>query len=398
MKSNFTLIMVLLLLVVGANATDINVPSGGSITDAIDGAADGDVIILDDGGVYDVGEYTLAKSISIIAPDGVSVKPVITIVGFRFDGLVNARFTFKNVEFAGNNSDYFLRYNGTSTIDYMEFDNADVHGFPRCAIRANGQAGSTLDTLIIINSKWYDFIDKGYRMMWIHTDCELKYFKAENSTFDSFNESVLWTGSENAKRIIVNNCTINEKVGADRNGVFQIEGSEGSSFLFSNNIVTNIETDTSVFVVSVNVADTILNCRYNSIAATAVPLNEWNRNSDYSEADPQYADATNDDYTVGNESFKTASTQGGVIGDMRWFDTQTGLDDNTIGMDGVVVLKDRIICSNEMNSLSIYSLTGNLVKSEYGCTEVSITDLNSGIYILKAIDKKGVETVVKLMR
>ena len=408
MKRHFTTLFVASLLLVAFSSNiksaEIPVASGGDIASAISGAASGDVIVLADAGTYTItGTITLDKIITIKAADGTTITPIITVTASTAFNTSSTEcgITFDGLEFVGpEGSSYFIVTAANDVIDHIRFYNTEIHHFGRCVVRSSNDP-TNLRELIVDNCFIHNFTSSTWRLFWIRHN-NIDRIELKNSTFAKFTESVLYKDGNDtgADTIIVNNCTVSEKIGADNNGVFFVNAeSFPSSFSFSNSIVTNIESDTSVFVMSPNVADTIRNSRYYSISATALPLNEWNQSTEYSEADPLYADAANNDYMIGNESFKTASTAGGVIGDPRWYDNQTGLKPIKYSSSATIIpTKNQVLFSEKVKSATVYSLTGSVVKSAKNVDHILIKDLKSGIYIVKIKDSKGTVTAVKVVK
>ncbi|MBN2166602.1 MAG: DUF4957 domain-containing protein [Marinilabiliaceae bacterium] len=404
MKQTFTFLLAMFLTsLTFSKAEEIQVATGGDIASAISGASAGDAIVLEDGGTYTISSSIIIdKTIIIKATDGATIKPKINVTAstaFKTSS-TGAGLTLIGLNIEGpQESSYFIVTAEGDVIDHIRFYDSEIHHFGRCAIRSSNDL-TTLREVVVENCFIHDFTSSTWRLFWLrHSNTDRIIMK--NSTFAKFTESVLFKeGNDNgADTIIISNCTVSDKIGADKNGVFHvIAETVTSSFSVSNSIITNIESDTATFVMSPNVADTIKNSRYYGIAATAVPVNIWNNETNYSEADPQYTNSVNNDYTIGNESFKTASTTGSIIGDPRWYNILNGMKDNKIKTYDITFANNVITSPNETVIIEIYSISGRMVKKALNTNNVDVTDLNNGIYIVKAKNTNGKSLVAKFVK
>ena len=130
-------------------AAEISVPSGKSIQAAIDGAADGDVILLESGGVY-AGSLNITKSIILKAADGYRTRPIISDGILRFNATKGIEVKVSGIEFASAGERYFTRLETGDSIAYLEMKDLLVHGYDRSILRAS-DAGEFLDSMLIDN-------------------------------------------------------------------------------------------------------------------------------------------------------------------------------------------------------------------------------------------------------
>ncbi len=300
------------------HAEEVLVTSGEDLKSAVESATAGDTLILESGGTYTAGEITVPVSMVIKAEEGAMVKPVVQTAGLIFDGVQDLHLQLSGIEFDGESAnDYFIRYASASSVETLAFHTVDVYGYNRCAVRADVD-GSSMGSLLIEDSYFYDFSGGGYRLFYFRDDlCPVDTFAAENSTFDGFNESFLQANSSALKTVLINNCTINGKVGDDSNPVFNVDGEAGSSFKITNSVISNMAGNT-VFSIGENVSDTIVNSVFYFDETVADTSNIWSHKEEFNKTDPAFSDEENGNFTITNEELLNASLSGRAIGDLNW--------------------------------------------------------------------------------
>lgn len=313
-------------------AAEITIPSGDSIQSYIDAAADGDVLILEDGGVYYDGTLTIAKSLTIKAVDGYSVRPIIhswATNGVAYgETATGAEVVFKGIEFVSDSASYLHRIETGDSVAYLEMTDIVAHGYDRCLIRASN-AGTYIDSVLIDNCHFYDFSGGDYRLFYIDDDGRLKYFKAVNSTFENFDRTFLQLKSADKKTVILDHCNIHRRIDSRDDDMLEVRGEAGSSLRISNCIITDIRAE-KIWDISDDFTDTIMNVFYWDINNEANMIgNTWSHEAAFTGTDPMFTDTAVGDLTLKEGSpALTASTSGGPIGDPRWAPAQT--DDATL--------------------------------------------------------------------
>ncbi|MFC2081136.1 cadherin-like beta sandwich domain-containing protein [Bacteroidota bacterium] len=303
-----------------SSAADIPVKSGASIQDAIDGAADGDVIVLTDGGVYE-GNLEIIKSITLKAADGADVRPLVTGRCW-FTGAKGIELKIKGIEFSsGGEERYFIRLNQTppDSVAYLELTDLVVHGYDRSLIRAS-DAGQFLDSVLIDNCHFYDFHGSDYRLIYIDgDDCPTRYFKAVNSTFEGFDRNFIQITSSVKKTVIIDHCNVHRRTDIRDDDLFDVTGAAGTSFTLSNSIISDIRLD-KIWDLRDNVTDSIMNCYFFEVdSAHNMTSNTWSYESAFTEQDPMFTNGPDGAlYLDAASPALTASTTGGAIGDPRW--------------------------------------------------------------------------------
>jgi len=191
----------------GANEPEAGtlIPSGDTIQNYIDAAADGDVLLLESGGIYQSSKLFITKSLTIKAVEGYTVLPLVDISStdaIKYEGAKGQEVVLKNIEFISDGKPRYLnRLETGDSLAYLEMTGVVAHGFDRSIIRAS-DPGIFLDSVLIDNCHFYDFAGSGqdYRLFYFDkSDCPVKYFKAVNSSFIGFNRTFLQLNSPDTK-------------------------------------------------------------------------------------------------------------------------------------------------------------------------------------------------------
>jgi len=93
------------------------------------------------------------------------------------------------------------------------------------------------------------------------------------------------------------------------------------------------------------------------------------------------SDAVGTEATVGDYTLIDKSL--GNIGDPRWYPTTTGVNSPNASST-VISYNGKEISLNEVQDVTIYSVTGDLLKSAKGVNVIAVGNLSHGIYIVKA--------------
>ena len=323
-KLRLLLLSGLLFLFGMSFAAEVTVPTGDTLQNYIDAAAAGDVLILEDGGVYG-GELLITKSLTIKAVDGYSVRPVIiqgSTNGIKFGGDPSgAEIKLIGLEFMSTGARYLHRFATGDSLSYLEMTDVVAHGYDRCIIRAS-DSGIFLDSVLIDNSHFYDFHGSEYRLFYFDKgDCPVKYFKAVNSSFVDFDRTFLQINSPDTKKtVIIENCNIHGRTDEREDDLFDVDGAAGSTFTLSNSIISSIQLGL-IWDVRSNVTDSVMNCYFFEVDSVAhmVDSADWSYEAAFTETDPMFSNGPAGAlYLDAASPALTASTTGGVIGDPRW--------------------------------------------------------------------------------
>ncbi|MCF8378747.1 MAG: T9SS type A sorting domain-containing protein [Bacteroidales bacterium] len=304
-------------------AAEVTVPSGEDIQTYIDAAAEGDVILLESGGIYE-GKLSLTKTITIKAVDGYTVRPIFNSTstdGIVFEGVKNGReVIIQGIEFASDGTArYLLRFSTGDSLSYLEVSDVVAHGYDRSFLRAS-DAGTNIDSVLIDNVYCYNFSGSDYRLFYFDgNDCPVNYFKVVNSTFSGFDRTFLQLSSSVKKTIIVDNCNIHGRTDLRADYLFDINGAAGTTFTITNSIISSIKLG-QIWKIGVDVEDNISNCSYVDIEVPADMLaNTWTSETAFLEQDPMFSNGPAGVlYLDPSSPALTASTTGGPIGDPRW--------------------------------------------------------------------------------
>jgi hypothetical protein len=325
MKRLRLIFLSVLTLIFGLSyAAEVTVPSGDTLQKYIDAAAAGDVLILEDGGIYDQdGTLTIDKSLTIKGVDGYTVRPAIiqgSTNGIRFgEDFSGAEIVLTGIEFLSTGARYLARLATNDSLAYLEMSDIVAHGYDRCIIRASDE-GIFVDSVLISNSHFYDFNGSTYRLFYFDKDdCPVKYFKAVNSSFVDFDRTFLQMNSSTEKTVIVENCNIHRRSNEREDDLFDIDGDPGTSFTLSNSIISSI-LQPDIWDIRSDVTDSIMNVYYFDIEhVDSMLLNTWSYEAAFVEQDPLFSNGPAGAlYLDPSSPALTASTTGGPIGDPRW--------------------------------------------------------------------------------
>ena len=327
-----SLIVVLAVLLIGAgftNAAVVEVAAGTDVLSAaIAAAADGDIIELTtDGGVYaeSSGISSISNSITIRAAAGLASKPVIRVNTtdyiLKLTG-VDSRYMFKGLEIDGSNGTdasvgkYFLRIDNVTPTGKMKVivDDCVIHHFKDKFIKPYGDCG--MDSLVVRNSVLYVGASEGivfYSGSSSDPAAVIAYGEVSNSTFYDIERECIKGDTYPDGKILVDRITAYNCGDVDGKGMLYFDDWQDvtvkNSIFVKNSYAENfarLESDANIF--THNVMWDIANWEVDN--ATSV--------TDTLHADPQFADAANGDFTLGNLALLTYADDGGAVGDPRW--------------------------------------------------------------------------------
>lgn len=412
-RSFYLLTLVALFALNGLNAAEINVASGGDIQTAIDNAVSGDVIVLEDGGVYDANVTLIMdgdKALTFAAEAGATVKPEVVIDGFRFGETSGSGITTRGLRFNGSFSgDYFIKADQAGDgAKHIKLYDTEVHSYTNGLLGAWGEPLCYIDTVLFSGCYFYELNSEGGWMcqfLSYGSRACIKHYRMENSTIDGYNE--LFMNYDNAEYVIkveLDHCTFHRKVDghSDARNNFAINAADGSSFTMTNSIISGIDgndTESLLFSLGDNIADTLKNCIYYNIDESYDINNQWSLMENFTEMDPEYADPSGFDLTLSATSGAlTYGTDGGPIGDPRWAGVNTAVKNVVESPVEITNTQNTVYLSEEVQSIYVFSLTGALVKSTANVNQMSVQELNSGIYMLTIMDKNGAQKALKIIR
>ncbi|KFF07720.1 DUF5123 domain-containing protein [Flavobacterium hydatis] len=273
------------------------------------------------------GDYTVFKG-------SISLNKSITI-----RGLYNYKKPLLHVSFSLNNGSSFLnlidldlngdttltdvvKYNeGNATYGPLLISGCNIHDFAKALI-SSSQANTKVTSTIVENSivtnvltNNGDFID--FRI------AHIGQITLKNSTFNNcalgrdfirIDNAKDLTGTGLSTNILIDGCTIYNKAMTASNRILYIR------FVSNTTTIRNTLFGQTAAIYA-NQAVTVLptfanNNYYNSGAlfATAATPIKFDNSGNYTTLDPNFANAANGDFTVGNQTIKDNN-----IGDPRWF-------------------------------------------------------------------------------
>jgi len=326
MKKIFTL-FVAMILSVGIMYAQTLLPSGGSIQDALDAAASGDVIELESGGIYETHDLKFLKSITLKAVDGASVRPVIyqkgSVATTFGEEPIGADILIEGVEFTTHISKYFLRMEGGDSIASLKLSDVVAHGYAITAIRAsNGLI--YIDSLSIDNCHFYDFGGNKERLFYLRNagkgNTVMKQFKMTNSTFSGFDRCFLKYESDDVDcEIIIDQCNIHGRSADKDDDFFDIRGTDGSSFELTNSIISGDKNNGKFWDIRIDASISNVYFHDNAIGEAILTGQTWVTDVATSVTDPLFSNPAEGGLFLDAASpALTASTTAGPIGDPRW--------------------------------------------------------------------------------
>jgi hypothetical protein len=418
MKKIITLVSFLLFFANMFSQTVVDLrdsTSSGSLYRAISNSAytSGSTFILSNSRTYDLvkssANTALTKSFTIKGDPSTSGKATINIVAQRSLYLSKAvtldYLKFSNVKFIGGSSTIDSNgsyvFNGATyvaTINKVTFDSCEFYrlrGVFRLRI-----AGASLDS-ISYNSCVFDSIGT-LSVARAEDGSSINNILINNCTFVKVENliSVATTGTTDTLKI--SNCTF---LDCPKNGSTALINYGTGTVLtkaISNCIFANVweltNVDTAYIVSPSTLGVTFNNCyRTNDIVQMDSSYNVITR----------YPKSCTDLFTdtLVNRSYiklniKDASFAGATsAGDPQWYYSLSSSVKNTFDNNVTIWVKNNMLeFSAQVKEVLIYNINGQVVKSASEVNELSVSELNSGVYIVKVKDTEGKITVKKFIK
>lgn len=300
------------------------------IKSVLDAAAAGDTLeLITSGGMYlNTDQMVIDKDIVIRARKGLAEKPVFKYVGtstsaYMFKVVDSPAFTLEGIYFAGDGTSdggaakakYLLRLDNGDPAGTMKitFENCDASGFADKIIKPYAECG--IDSMFIRNSTFSDSREGVFLFSGTSSDpaVELDYAEIVNCTFYGLEREAIKGQTNPNTQALVDHCT------------FYNIGGTGKAFVYFADL-TNVEIKNSIFMTNgygsyfTRLASDA-NLFHNNIFYDVASHEILNGTSvvDTLFADPLFADAANNDFTLGAGSPARTYGEGGTpIGDLRW--------------------------------------------------------------------------------
>ena len=329
---------------------DILLRSGDDLQAALNNAANGQVIVLQSGAVFNVGSgtYRFNKSIKVrgtltstrpvvCMTVGISTPPSGTssMLGF-LDGSSMQYVKFENIDFTGyvdNNTSatkigYLFNNNTMTTVSKLSFANCNLHNFGNTPMRLQGNKNQVIDSLSINGCIINDIgFSSTYAVVNSNSADLINAIEISNSTIYNFKGSLVLRTGQSLKSVKVTNCNIDHGM--------QDGGSARYLMDFNNATFTGGGVTISNCVFGQTGAAMGAN-GIRSVAGTPVSIKGSYYTTDYVD-DPIPAGATSTSIKPNMTSYKKASTAlwtdpvtgnfklldtsfvgKGVAGDLRW--------------------------------------------------------------------------------
>lgn len=347
MKKLFFFIPALLLSLL-ANAAVINITptsphsSGNNLLAALQGASDGDVIILADGVYNESSDYIVFdKSVEVRAAEGahpvvevetyikVDGNKDITIRGIKFDaakqgptGTISSEYAhfiriysagtleLDNCEFCNTQANKVIKVEATSHIDYLKINNCYFHDGNNSAIHVyQATDAHACDKIEITNSTFANY--SGF------SDGLVEVFTKGGA---------LQPVAEDDAEFMIDHCTFYNYIKTSDNTYGFIDVRKSSKTTVSNCIFMNptIPDGSYNAYATYTYGGTISNCIYHGTRGNRLSP------STSSDADPLFIDAENGNYALAGDwttmelsPARGAATDGSDLGDPRWNSAET---------------------------------------------------------------------------
>ncbi|MBU1101866.1 MAG: T9SS type A sorting domain-containing protein [Bacteroidetes bacterium] len=361
MRKNLLFLIILLCVSTINYGQTLVTPGDGTLTTAINAAADGDVLQLFGGAEYTVTDSSsfakiIERSLTIEGDPSVTDKPIVKFASSlseepKFFLLGNnASFTLRSVIIDGNvngvskaanviSFDYNALSNDVSNIKNIRIENCEIKNTTDNVIHA---MNSDMKYRVLIDSTYIDdciMHNTGTIIMYKYAGS--KFISVTNSTFyDILSYGMRITGTETSgfdetPITIVDHTTWNNIGTTDPREIILCEDGTAQPWTVTNNIFANqVAAPNAKTVVNIKEitgdVSTITNCAFWNISKVS-----WSNSTegwahvvtDTVTTDPQFVDAANGDFTIpaGNVLLSFSST-GGAVGDPRWAVNATSLE------------------------------------------------------------------------
>ena len=374
MKSVLKVVLIMVVAVSSLMAEDIWVQAGNNtITAALATAEAGDRLVLVEEGVYSNDPLFVYKPVTIAAFDGLASKPVVsylwsdddvagqettlffTYASLTLEGLeltmegdpvltagtttrmirnrayVGVNYKFYNCLFRdaaqasmsiSSVNDSFKLADGSWVYDGVDYFDNDPVVIDGVTVAQDGTNG-VLDTLIIDNSVFKNFIGGGAKINHVSSDGKGVYSYAQftNNTVSNTDHHTVQVGMRDVNgggdvslygTAIFDHNTIQGVGGSNKKAIFFKFVGPGSS------IMNTTLSDVSGQVINVLNSSPVL-VDHSNWYNTGNPVNQWTDGGHNLQVDPLFANATLNDFTLSDTSPLVGAGSGGsTIGDPRW--------------------------------------------------------------------------------
>jgi hypothetical protein len=286
---------------------------------AMDAAAEGATLVLAPG-TYDLGDYTLTKSITL---EGQKINDIPMVVGrFQCDIAV-ASFTVKNIHFNGDNSTYSQFFNAsaaTCDVGILEIEGCEISGYANNIIYSNS-SGTYGD--IVVNNSYIHDIEGGGGDGFDFRGGVVGSLTVTNTTITNGVRTLL--RMQVPADVIFRNCTLYRVctvASSNNRGFFRMSGGgetlEVSSCLFVETGVDNNGTLLGNWTKAGDMSPEVVTDYGNNYYFNVIALFEGEYTDpaevDATEEDPGFEDPENGDFTITNQNLIDNQ-----VGDPRWW-------------------------------------------------------------------------------
>jgi len=409
MKKFYSLVVVLCIACIGTvhsqQIINLGVSDGvaAKITSDYAGTSDSVIVVVPAGYTYPeyaagaIGLATISTSIKKLVIKGDGTKPTLLTKGFTLPATGLTSFTVKDLMVKGiedtgsalavGAGSYVI--SGTFAVGSVNFTNCSISNY-RGVIRMKASCSFTnltIDKCIISNIGGYNILNTEGSPIPTLTNFTIKNstvygtngtvfsaatavpgtFTISDCTFDNLGYAsgkyLIDFGTTNTTTVLkINNTILGKTINAGFIGI-----RSGASYTVNNSYITSDWTTASSAVIGFTT--------YAS-ASTALFTTPTTFTCDAS---------ANAMATVGNYTIKDASFAGkNSAGDPRWYLGGATAVQSPNASSTVISYNGKEISLNEAQDVTIYSVTGDLLKSAKSVTVIAVGNLSHGIYIVKA--------------
>lgn len=310
----------------------ITVRSSEDLKTILENAEEGAVIALY-GGTYNI--QVANEESGALENTAAIIKKSITIKGIYPTDLPTIKGRFQIEEGAGleisqvildgsanNSTDQCFNFK-TANVEYaaLNVSNTEIKNYEKGVYYANVQA--IIESITFDNCNIHDIICDGGDMF----DCRKSYIKSLK-----FSNTSIWNSAQsrdfiryddNSKNfsgaapvITVDHCTINNVLNETANKRLLYVRFKGNTINWTNNLVSNTkavysnQSNTSAPTFTNNAYYNCADNMFQIVEKTTTVADEASKNGD----NPQYADASNGDFTIGNDAVKKLE-----VGASKWY-------------------------------------------------------------------------------
>jgi hypothetical protein len=300
--------------VAGSNIIDLRNSSDPLVlVDTLPQIADGSIVLLQRGMVYDIPTgYTFDRSVTIMSGLGFGAQAVLSL-GSNFDASGNIdSLNFYDVTIANNGTSYFMNVGNVAVIGRIDIENCVTQGVYSNSFIRLKTSGDVINKLYINNCIIDSFgISAKYAVLYANASSNAKIDDIEihNSTFYSLYYFVRQDGVSTSS-LVIDNCTFNDLI--NQGGYFvRYSGSFPPTFQISNCIFgkTGDPANSNGTAGTPNVSNSYSTSDF---VLTSNPISGLTA---YSGASTDlFADPANGDFSIKDSNFAGRNS----AGDPRW--------------------------------------------------------------------------------